>query len=108
MKVYTGICSTTWKERYGNHNKSFNNERYEKESALSEEVWRIKRMNGEYHIKWQKVRHLPSYTPETKKCILCMNEKLEIALFGGENLLNKRNEVISRCRHRAKFKLINL
>ena len=107
-KEYKGICSTTWKERYGNHKKAFKNDIYEKDSALSEEVWRLKRKECQYHITWKKDRYFPSYTPENMKCSLCMNEKLEIALYKGDNFLNKRNEVISRCRHRSKFKLIKL
>ena len=61
-----------------------------------------------YRITWKKDRSFPSYTPENMNCSLCMNEKLEIALYKGNNLLNKRNEVISRCRHRSKFKLYKL
>ena len=107
-KVYKGICSTTWKERFGNHNKSFNHERYKTESELSKEVWRIKQNGGNYSIKWSKERTYPSYNPEIGKCSLCDQEKLAIAMYEGNNLLNTRNEIISRCRHRFKYKLSNL
>ena len=107
-KVYKGICSTTWKERFGNHKKSFNHERYEGESELSKEVWRIKRAGGEFHIKWSKEKNHQSYRPESKRCNLCHSEKLVIALYEDNNLLNQRNEIISRCRHRLKYKLKNL
>ena len=79
-KEYKGTCSTTWKERYGNHKKAFRNNDYEKDTALSEEVWNIKRKDGQCTIQWQKHQN-PSYTPETTKCSLCMNERLEIALY---------------------------
>ena len=79
-KEYKGMCSTTWKERYRNRRKAFRNDDYEMDYALSEEVWNIKRKDGQYTIQWQKHQHFPSYTPETIKCSLCMNEKLEIAL----------------------------
>ena len=39
---------------------------------------------------------------------LCLNEKLAIIDDPDKNLLNKRSEVISQCRHRNKFKLVNL
>ena len=107
-KVYKGICATTWKERHGNHTKSFNHEKYETETALSEEVWRIKRLGGQFNIKWHKDESHPSYKPETKRCSLCDNEKLAIALYEGDNLLNLRNEIISRCMHRFKYKLENV
>ena len=49
--------------------------------------------------------HYPSYTPKWKRCSSCQYEKLEIALHKEDNLLNKRSEVISKCRHRNKYKL---
>ena len=63
-KIYKGICATTWKERFGNHKKSFNNEEYEKETALSAEIWRIKRARGEYEIKWRKEATQRSDAPD--------------------------------------------
>ena len=107
-KRYKGICSTTWKERFANHNKAFNNIRYQTDSELALEVWKIKQKNNQFNIKWRKVRNFPSYNPESKKCFLCMNEKLEIARHEGDDLLNKRNEIISRCLHRSRFKLKRL
>ena len=41
------------------------------------------------------------YNYNSKKCHLCLNEKLEIALYEGENLLNKKTELISKCRHKT-------
>ena len=35
-----------------------------------------------------------------------LNEKLEIALYEGENLRNKKKELISKCRHQNKFMLL--
>ena len=107
-KEYKGICSTEWKARYGNHNKAFRHEKYKKETELSKEIWRIKEKGGTFQIKWSKISNHASYTPEVGKCNLCLHEKVAIALHEGKNLLNKRNEIISRCRHRLKYKLENL
>ena len=107
-KVYKGICSTSWKERFGNHKKSFIHEKYERETALSGEVWSIKRAGGEYEISWSKEAHKKSYSLESKRCDLCAHEKLVIARYPGKNLINKRNEIISICRHRLKYKLSKL
>ena len=85
-KLYKGITSTEWKTRYRNHKKAFNNDRYETDSALSKEVWRIKRLGGNYNIKWTKEGSHPSYKPETKRCSLCQNEKLKIASYKGYKL----------------------
>ena len=107
-RIYKGICSTTFKERLGNHRKAFKHEKYKADSEISKEIWRIKRKGGEYHVKWKKVKNYTSYKPERKRCNLCDNEKLEIALHKEENLLNQKNEIISRCRHRFKYKLANI
>ena len=42
------------------------------------------------HIKI--IRICRSYNPNSKRCLLCLNEKYEIATYKGDNLLNKRNE----------------
>ena len=33
----------------------------------------------------------------------CLNEKLAIALHKEDNMLNKRSEIISKCRHKNKY-----
>ena len=38
-------------------------------------------------------------------CYLCLNEILFITEQEGNDLLNQRNELISKCRHENKFKL---
>ena len=45
--------------------------------------------------------------PNSKRCLLCLNEKYEIATYKGDNLLNKITEIINTCRHRSKYKLAN-
>ena len=40
-------------------------------------------------------------------CVLCLNEKYEIATYKVDNLLNKITEIINTCRHRCKDKLGN-
>ena len=45
------------------------------------------------------------YSPQTKRCLLCFNEKLGIAAYKEQNLLNKRNEIVSKCQHQLKYAL---
>ena len=102
---YIGLCETTFKQRYGSHKSSFNNERYRNNTTLSAEYWRIKDNNFTPSVNWRVIRKAAAYTPETKKCRLCLSEKTEIACYPDTNLLNKRSEVIAKCRHRRKHKL---
>ena len=104
-KIYIGLCETTFKKRYANHKKSFNTERYKNSTSLSNEFWRIKEQNGEPKVTWKVLRKSKAYNPNSKKCSLCSNKKYEIATYKGENILNKRSEVIAKCRHQNKFSL---
>ena len=107
-KIYKGICATTFQERLRNHRKAFNHEKYKTDSELSKEVWTIKEKGGNFQVKWTKEANHRAYQPEIGRCRLCEQEKLTIALHEEKNFLNKRNEIMSRCRHRWKFKLSNL
>ena len=107
-KTYKGICATTFKERLRNHTKAFNHDKYKTDSELSKEVWAIKEKGGTFKVTWKKEANHPAYRPEIGRCRLCEHEKLVIALHDEKNFLNKRNEIVSRCRHRWKFKLENL
>ena len=42
------------------------------------------------------------------KCDLCLTEKMIIARSDPKKLLNKRTELICKCRHRNKFLLSNI
>ena len=48
---------------------------------------------------------MSSYNPNSKCCLLCLNEKYENAIYKGDNLLNKKTEIINTSRHRSKYKL---
>ena len=50
-----------------------------------------------------------SNTPKSfdGRCSFCLEEKIQIMMYPvHEKLLNKRCELIARCRHKAKFKLL--
>ena len=57
---------------------------------------------GNPSIAWHILGHAAAYTPEAKKCNLCLTEKLYIA-ENYERLINKRDELVSKCRHQNKF-----
>ena len=63
-KYYKGICSTTWKERFNNHTKSFTNTKYKNETELAKEVWKVRNCGGSPSIKWKKERKYTSYQPD--------------------------------------------
>ena len=61
-----------------------------KTKKLSNEFWQLKMKNYTPKIIWRIVRKCPPYNYNSRKCYLCINEKLEIALYEGEKLVNKK------------------
>ena len=105
-KVYFGTAETDFKTRFNNHTKSFNHHQYENDTELSKEFWTIKRNEFRPKVSWRILRRCPPYNLNQRKCFLCLNEKLEIASYKGKNLLNKRSELINKCRHQNKHTLL--
>ena len=56
-------------------------------------------------ITWKTITICPSYNRNGKCCLLCLNDKYEIATYKRDNFLNKRTEIINTCRYRGKYKL---
>lgn len=98
-KTYIGMTGGTFKIRYNNHKKSFKNEKYEKESELSKHIWSLKKNDTEYTIHWKIIKQVATRITTTGQCSLCLEEKLCILNANKTNLLNKRSELISKCRH---------
>ena len=78
-KVYFGSCETTFKKRFSNHKKWFNLNEYKNETELSKEIWRLKDSSHYPKVKWEIVKKGVLYNPQTKRCLLCLNKKFEIA-----------------------------
>ena len=108
-KVYSGTAEGDFKKRFYNHRMSFNNEGHSKDTTLSKYVWDVKRkLKIMPSLKRYIIKSLPAYSNISKKCQLCLQEKFEILNYPNPNeLLNKRSQLISKCRHVNKFLLSN-
>ena len=104
---YIGLTAPNFKSRLGNHRKSFNHLRYEKDSELSKHVWTIKRKDEDYDIKWKIIEKSKSFNPVTNICNLCTTEKFHIIFNPEQGSLNKRDEIKSHCRHKKPLLLDN-
>ena len=104
---YIGQTSNSFKERFTQHNQTFRNEKYEGSTALSS-TWNLKRKNEMFNINWSILSKASKYNPSTKQCNLCTTEKTLILLSKDADLLNKRSELMGKCRHRAKFVLSHI
>ena len=103
IKEYIGMTSTTFKEGFRNHLKSFNRSTYANETRLSKYVWELKKKNRPYDVKWAILKHCPAYKPGENHCSLCSTEKFFIMKANKNFLLNKRSEIFAKCLHQSKF-----
>ena len=69
-------------------------------------VWKLKKKNINFNIKWQVVKRVKPFAPSNKVCGLYLQEKLSI--LRSAPFLNKRSEICEHCIHRKKFLLSNL
>lgn len=103
-ETYVGIASD-FKERYRNHKASFNNLSRRNDTELSKYIWAYKVRGKEYKIDWHILKTCAPYNNITKRCNLCQYEKFIIIRKPELSTLNKRNELVSLCRHSRKFLL---
>ena len=104
-KKYIGGCATTFKIRWSNHKKSFNHEKHKHDTALSSYFWEKKAEGKNPEITWRLIKSARPYTPESDKCFLCLEEKVLIAKADPDENINKRTEMLAKCRHKAKHLL---
>ena len=107
-KKWLGVAETLFKERYSNHTWDFKHKKYMKCTELSKSIWNLKNQGITPKVKWgvkQKVKSKvsPNY------CKLCLTENFLIFKSPDDcNLLNKRSELVSKCRHQNKLLLCNV
>ena len=103
-----------FKKRYANHKRSFIHKRsiirsrYKNDTKLHVEYWNVKAGSSNPKVTWVVKNQFSAYNPRSKRCYLCLNEKLEILEDKENNLLNKKSEIISKCRHQSKYMLRTL
>ena len=103
-ETYVGLTATDFKTRWRNHRASFNSEKSKNSTELCKHIWQLKDKNERhYNIKWKILAKAKPYSNFSKRCNLCTTEKHLIITKPELASLNKRNELISTCRHRRKF-----
>ena len=83
-----------------NHLTSFRHKKYGCATKLSKYLWEVKNKGTEFKVSWFICQKAPSYSSASKRCKLCLAEKLQIITADQRTLLNKRSELVSTCRHR--------
>ena len=89
--------------KYSNHKFTFSHEHLKLHTALLKQFWYLKNKGLTPEIEWSILKK--SNTPNSFSN-LCLEEKIHILTHKlPDKLLNKRSELIARCRHKTKFKL---
>ena len=99
---YLGVSERPFKERYNNHTKAFRNRRYEKDTELSKLIWKLKDAGEQHTLSWSIASSAIPYKCGGSRCDLCATEKLLIIMAAPGSIINKRDEVVSKCRHKNK------
>ena len=103
VKFYFGLTGGPFKDRYRNHTKSFRHGKYENETELSKYIWGLKRKGVNYELRWDIIKRSNLKKRKSGMCNLCMEEKLIMATNKG-NTINRRSELITKCRHNNRSK----
>lgn len=108
IKTYIGSTEKTFKQRFYGHKSDINNSANRTNTALANYIWSVKDRGDVPVIRWEILRLCKEYKTGTRKCDVCLTEKLMILKEKGPNSLNKRSELMYTCPHRRKFRLSNL
>ena len=97
-KLYIGIKSNQFKQRFNNHAQSFRDQKYSNETELSNYIWDLKLKGREPVINWSILKRARAYESGGKRCNLCIEKKLCIMKADKTRLLNKRSEIFTKMR----------
>ena len=107
-RTYVGLTEPPFKTRFSQHKHSFRHTAKRSETTLSQHVWALKDTGATPVVTWDVVKKSRPYKCGSRACGLCDEEKLQILLSDPVSSLNKRSEIVSKCRHMRKFKLCSV
>ena len=98
QETYIGLTENEFKTRFNLHKSSFKLEHKRTTTTLSDHIWKLKKNNTDFNIKWEIIKNVKPYAPGEKICKLCISKPS----------LNKRTEIFGHCVHRKQFLLNNI
>ena len=104
-KYFYGLIEGTFNTRNTNHMFSFRHREHSTHMDLPQYIWTLNDKNKGYTLKWGIEAQTSSCRNRSSRRNLCLMEKLKISQYkNAETLLNKRAEIVSKCRHCNKSK----
>ena len=117
-KTYTGLSSNKLRDRFNHHHWTYTNVKNNpfnrnqdnaknnlQNTSLSTHIWKLKDKGINFDLKWKIIKQAPSYSKEAGICHLCLEEKTSIMYADKTKSLNKRTEIMQKCRHRENHLL---
>ena len=104
---YLGQTTTTFKLRHSNHTNSYRDPSKKKQTSLSKYVWELSARDVDCSISYSIATLANPHRRGGRGCDICLTEKTLIARADKTRSLNKRNEVMNRCRHLEPHMLMN-
>ena len=106
QETYIGLTENEFKTRFNLHKPTFKLKHKRTTTTLRDHIWKRKKKNTDFKIKWEIVKRVKPYAPGEKVCKLCLQEKFSILI--SKLSLNKRTEIFRNCVHRKQFLLNNI
>ena len=106
VETYVGITANTFKERWTSHKSDFRLLHRRQSTTLSGHIWDCKGRGEDPKLKWKFLKTAAPFSPISKKCNLCIEEKFQILFKSSTCTLNARNELLSSCRHKEAKLLV--
>ena len=107
-KKYIGSTEGSFKQRFYGHTTDTKHKKNKNNTSLALFYWENLEEGIQPTITWKILKKCSKYQRGGKKCDVCLTEKAFILKHQGPDLLNKRSELMNRCRHASKHKLENL
>ena len=105
VKTYYGLTELTFKERWNGHQSSFRDPEQQHSTSLSTYVSKCRSGGHEPEITWSIKARAHPMSSGGRQCDLCLMEKLTILMADPKSTLNKRDEIMTKCKHKRKYLL---
>ena len=86
-KFYIGATEQTFKKRYSKHKEAIDKKNPKAATSLSTYIWSLKDKGENPTVKWEVVKKCQPYVCGSRKCDICLTEKLCI-LSAGPRCIN--------------------
>ena len=107
-KHYVGLAGNSFKERWYQHKNSMKAPKPESgHTGLSDYVWKLREQGKKEEVSWEIIQKCVPYQCGSRRCDVCLSEKLHILLADPSTSLNKKSELVGACRHQQRYRHSN-